>query len=116
MADNLRRALDAIPDEARKGDETVKSIVEGIELTERELLSAFDRYAIKKFDPMGEKFSHDLHEAMFEVPTGDAAPGTVVQVMEVGYTLHDRLLRPARVGVAKALPEAPPQEGVDTTA
>ena len=116
VADNLRRALDAIPEEARKADETVKSIVEGVELTERELLAAFDRYAIKKVDPLGEKFSVDFHEAMFEVPTGDAAPGTVVQVMEVGYTLHDRLLRPARVGVAKALPDAPQQEGVDTTA
>lgn len=116
VADNLRRALDAIPEETRKTDDTVKSIVEGVELTERELLAAFDRYAIKKVDPLGEKFNHDFHEAMFEVPTGDAAPGTVVQVMEVGYTLHDRLLRPARVGVAKALPEASQQEGVDTTA
>ena len=116
VADNLRRALDAIPEEARRGDDTVKSIVEGVELTERELLAAFDRYGIKKVDPMGEKFNHDFHEAMFEVPTADAAPGTVVQVMEIGYVLHDRLLRPARVGVAKALPEAPQTEGVDTTA
>lgn len=120
VADNLRRALEAIPEEVRTSDDTVKGIVEGIELIEREIAAAFDRASIKKIEPMGDKFNHDLHEAMFEVPTADAEPGTIVQVMEVGYVLNDRLLRPARVGVAKALPEAapdtPPQDGVDTTA
>lgn len=116
VADNLRRAIDAIPEESRHNDDAVRVIAEGIELTERELLAAFDRCGIMKVDPMGEKFDHTYHEAMFEVPTDDAAPGTVVQVMEVGYVLHDRLLRPARVGVAKAPSEPPPSEGADTTA
>jgi len=116
VADNLRRAIEAIPEDARRTDDTVKIVAEGIELTERELLAAFERCGIRKIDPMGERFNHDFHEAMFEVPTNDAPPGTVVQVMEVGYTLNDRLLRAARVGVAKALPEAPmPSEGIDTT-
>lgn len=116
VADNLRRAIDSIPDEAAQSDDTVKRIVDGLQMVERELAAAFERAGIKSVDPLGEKFTHEYHEAMFEVPTNDAPPGTVVQVMEIGYTLHDRLLRPARVGVAKALPGAAPQEGVDTTA
>ena len=92
--------------------------VEGVELTGRELLSALERHGIRKISPLGEKFNHDLHEALFEVPTSDAAPGTVVQVLEDGYVIHDRLLRAAKVGVAKALPGAGGNGGhkVDTTA
>lgn len=117
VADNLNRAVASIPEEIRETDETVKGIVEGLELVERELVSAFDRAGLKRIEPMGEKFDHEYHEAMFEVPTADSPPGTVVQVMEIGYTLHDRLLRPARVGVAKRHPdETPPREGVNTTA
>lgn len=116
VADNLRRAIDSIPEESAQSDDTVKGIVDGLQMVERELAAAFERAGIKSVDPLGEKFTHEYHEAMFEVPTNDSPPGTVVQVMEIGYTLHDRLLRPARVGVAKALPAAPPQEGVDTTA
>lgn len=117
VADNLNRALAAVPEGARD-DETVRAFVEGVELTGRELLAALERHGIRKISPLGEKFNHDLHEALFEVPTSDAAPGTVVQVLEDGYVIHDRLLRAAKVGVAKALPGAGGEGGhkVDTTA
>jgi molecular chaperone GrpE len=116
VADNLRRALESVPDELRHDDNAAQSLVQGVELTERALLAALERHGIKKLDPMGEKFNHDLHEAMFEVPTADAGPGTVVQVVEIGYTINDRLLRAARVGIAKALPEEGGEHVVDTTA
>ena len=101
IADNLRRALENVP-----ADESARSFVQGVELTERELLAALERYGIKKLDPQGERYNHDLHEALFEVPTADAPPGTVMQVIQPGYMIHDRLLRPARVGVAKAAPNS----------
>lgn len=104
VADNLRRALDALPAGLREADENVRALAEGVELTEKELLAALERHGIRRIAPLGEKFDHDRHEALFEVPTADAAPGTVVQVMEDGYMIHDRLLRAARVGVARALP------------
>ena len=119
VSDNLRRAMDAVPPELRESDDAAKAFLEGVELTERELLSTLERHGITRISPLGEKFNHDLHEALFEVPTNDADPGTVVQVMEEGYTIHDRLLRAARVGIAKALP-APggddDERKVDTTA
>ena len=104
VADNLRRALEAVPDDT--GDnEALGSLVGGIELTERELAAIFERHGVEKIDPAGDKFDHNLHEAMFEIPTADAEPGTVVQVLETGYVLNGRLLRAARVGIARALPE-----------
>jgi molecular chaperone GrpE len=117
VADNLRRAMDAVPDGLR-GDDSVKAFLEGVELTERELLSTLERHGIKRISPLGEKFNHDRHEALFEVPTGDADPGTVVQVVEDGYMIHDRLLRAARVGVAKAQPAPGGDDAhkLDTTA
>lgn len=117
VADNLHRALAAVPDGVRQ-DDGARSFVEGVELTGRELLAALERHGIRKISPLGEKFNHDLHEALFEVPTSDAAPGTVVQVLEDGYVIHDRLLRAAKVGVAKALPGAAGEGGhqLDTTA
>ena len=121
VADNLRRALEAVPGDAGE-NEALGSLVGGIELTERELAAIFERHGIERIDPAGEKFDHNLHEAMFEVPTADAEPGTVVQVFETGYVLNGRLLRAARVGIARALPEAPetvpetPAEDTDTTA
>lgn len=112
VADNLRRALDAIPDQGAEPDDARAGFVEGVRLTERELQSIMARQGIERIDPAGERFDHDWHEALFEVPTGDAPPGTVVQVIEAGYRLRDRLLRPARVGVAKAPPgPAPAAEG-----
>lgn len=101
VADNLRRALAAISPEAREMNADLKTIFTGVEMTERELLSIFERNNIKKVDPMGQKFDPNLHEVLFEADVPNAAPGVVVQVIEPGYILHERLLRPARVGVAK---------------
>ncbi len=117
VADNLRRAIESIPEDGDPDGAALVGFIEGIALTEKELLSALERHKIKKIDPMGEKFDPQLHEALFEIPTNDAASGTVMQVMESGYTIHDRLLRPAKVGIAKAAPaDMGPGEQVDTTA
>ncbi len=115
VADNLRRALEAAPEENEASDEAAKALADGVRLTEREITSAFDRHGIERIDPMGEKFNHDFHEAMFEMPSADAEPGTVVQVFEVGYVLNQRLLRAAKVAVAKATEEPTEHEHVDTT-
>ncbi len=112
VGDNLRRALDSIPADTDLGD-NAKTLVEGIEMTERELLNMLERHNIRKIDPMGEKFSHDLHQALFEIPDTGKEDGTIVQVMQVGYKIKDRLLRPAMVGVAKGSKQ-PPVEHVDT--
>lgn len=118
VGDNLHRALAAIPAALRDGDAETKSFIEGVEMTGRELLSVLERHGIVRISPLGEKFDHDRHEALFEVPTSDADPGTVVQVLEDGFMVHDRLLRPARVGVAKALADPGETEGhaIDTSA
>ena len=118
VGDNLHRALAAIPDALRAGDDATKSFIEGVDMTGRDLLSVLERHGIKRLSPLGEKFNHDQHEALFEVLTTEAAPGTVVQVVEDGFMIHDRLLRPARVGVAKAAPDEGESEGhaVDTSA
>jgi len=116
VPDNLRRTLDNLP--AGTGDDNPLQVFrEGLEMTERELLQAFEKAGIQKVDPLGEKFDHNYHEAMFEVPTADQPSGVVVQVIQPGYTLNGRLLRPARVGVTRA-PESdnPDQPRVDTQA
>ncbi len=100
-ADNLRRALASLP-EAEVGDERTRSLLAGVAATERELLSVFERHGIRRIDPLGERFDHNLHQAIFEVEHGDRPPGTIVEVLQPGYLLHDRLLRPAMVGVAKS--------------
>jgi molecular chaperone GrpE len=100
VADNLRRALEAVPEELR-GDEKLAGLLSGVEMTERELLNAFAKNGIERVDPLGEKLDPNWHEAMFEIPDAEKPAGTVVQVMEVGYRLQDRLLRPARVGVSR---------------
>ena len=102
-------------------NEALGSLVGGIELTERELAAILQRHGVERIDPAGEKFDHNLHEAMFEIPTADAEPGTVVQVIQTGYVLNGRLLRAAQVGIARALPEpdpdtATPAADTDTTA
>ncbi|HUH84118.1 MAG TPA: nucleotide exchange factor GrpE [Stellaceae bacterium] len=99
VADNLRRALDSVP--KGEGGEPMRGLLEGVAATERELLAAFERHGIRRVDPSGERFDHNLHQAMFEVESGQT-PGTIVQVLQPGYVMHDRLLRPALVGVAKA--------------
>lgn len=102
VADNLRRAIEAIPVERTHEDHDLRMLYEGVELVERDLLSAFERHGIKRVDPIGQKFDPNLHQAMFEVENADTQPGTVVECMAPGYTIHDRLLRAAMVGVAKA--------------
>ena len=107
VGDNMRRAIDAAPEGSGEGDDALASLVQGVEMTERELLATFERHGIKAIEPLGEKFDHNLHQAMFEVPGNDTAPGTVVQVIQAGYVIGERLLRPAMVGVSKAADAAP---------
>jgi molecular chaperone GrpE len=102
IADSLQRALDAVPAETRESaDPMLKALIEGVVLTERSLLSALEKNGVKKFDPSGEKFDPNFQQAMYEVPDPSVPPGTVVQVVQAGYTIGDRVLRPALVGVAK---------------
>jgi molecular chaperone GrpE len=109
VSDNLHRALEAIPAAALAADEALKNLHDGVSATERQLDATLERQQVKRVWPMGEKFDANLHQAMFEVPTAEQAPGTVVQVMQAGYLIHDRLLRPALVGVAKQpAGDAPP--------
>jgi molecular chaperone GrpE len=103
-ADNLRRALESLP-EARAKDERTRSLIAGVAATERELLGVFERHGIKRIDPKGECFDHNLHQAIFETERPDQPSGSVVEVLQPGYVLHDRLLRPAMVGVAKGGPK-----------
>ncbi len=110
VSDNLTRALESVPDEARESEQ-VKPLVEGIELTQRTLASCFERQKILKVAPApGDKFDHNLHQAMFETETDQQDPGTVMQVMQAGYRIADRLLRPAMVGVAKKPAAAPVEQ------
>ena len=101
VADNLRRALDAISEQALADDEALRNLHEGVLNTERQLEQILERQSIVRIWPMGERFDSNLHQAMFEIAGSGQAPGTVVQVLQAGYKLHERLLRPARVGVAK---------------
>jgi molecular chaperone GrpE len=115
IADNLQRALDAVPAEAREtADPGLKALIEGVELTERSLLNALEKNGVKKFDPTGGKFDPNFQQAMFEVPDPSVPSGTVVQVVQAGYMIGERILRPALVGVAKggakAAPAAAPSE------
>src|SRR3954454_5034780 len=98
--DNLRRALDAMP-EAELSDPRAKNLRDGVAATERELLAAFERHGLKRIDPKGEPFDHNFHQAVFEAERPDVPTGTIVEVLQPGYVQHDRLLRPAMVGVAK---------------
>ncbi|QLC21115.1 nucleotide exchange factor GrpE [Parasphingopyxis sp. CP4] len=100
VADNLERALDAIPDELRE-DEKFKGLVAGLEATGREIVTIFAKHGIEPVEAIGEELDPNRHQAMVEIPTDDAEPGTIVQQMQRGYVIKDRLLRPALVGVAK---------------
>jgi len=101
VSDNLSRALQHVPEEKRGESEFLKSLAEGVEMTLKGLLDTFERHGIRKLSPHGERFDPHFHQAMFEVPTNEAPAGTVVEVMADGYTHHDRVLRPAMVGVSK---------------
>jgi molecular chaperone GrpE len=109
VADNIRRALDAVPAEARAhANAGMKALVDGVELTERELLKALEKNGVRQFTPHGEKFDPNVHQAMFEVPDPSVPAGSIVQVMQPGYMIGERVLRPALVAVAKGGPKAPP--------
>ena len=102
IADNLQRALDAVPAEAKaNADPGLKALIEGVELTERSLLNTLEKNGVKKFDPAGEKFDPNFQQAMYEVPDPSVPAGTVVQVVQAGYTIGERVLRPALVAVSK---------------
>jgi molecular chaperone GrpE len=118
VADNLGRALASVPQEARETDEAVRNLMLGVEMTQRSLLTALEKHKVRRVAPQkGDRFDPNLHQAMFEVPTDQQAPGTIAEVMQAGYVLADRLLRPALVGVAKAANgQAQPAAKVDTTA
>ena len=121
VADNFDRALSHVPAELRESAESgAKALVDGVELTGRELLKTLEKHGVKKLSPLGEKFDPNLHQAMFEIPNDAVPAGTVLQVMQDGFAIGGRVLRPALVGVAKGGPkaaaapaEAP--EGVDKT-
>jgi molecular chaperone GrpE len=103
VADSLSRALAAVPEEERAIiDDVMKKFLDGIEMTERELLNVFQRHNIRKLETIGQKFDPNYHQAMFEVPTSERPPGTVMQEVQSGYAVGERCLRPALVGVAKA--------------
>ncbi len=109
IADNLQRALDAVPAETRElADPMLKTLIEGVVLTERSLLSALEKNGVKKFDPTGEKFNPNFQQAMYEVPDPSVPAGTVVQVVQAGYMIGERVLRPALVGVSKGGAKAAP--------
>ena len=111
VADNMERALKALDDEIRaKADAGVQALLDGVELTERELIKVMEKHGVRRLEPAGQKFDPNLHQAMLEVPDPSVPSGTVVQVMQPGYTIGERVLRPALVGIAKGGPKAPPGE------
>src|SRR5947209_4765255 len=117
VADNMDRALQALDDELReKADTGVKALLDGVELTERELLKALEKHGVQKIDPKGQKFDPHRHQAMFEVPDETVPSGTVVQVVQAGYTIGERVLRPAMVGIAKGGPKAASAASPDSEA
>jgi molecular chaperone GrpE len=102
VADNMRRALDAVTPELRATADTgAKALIEGVELTERELLKVLEKHGVKKLEPLGAKFDPNLHQAMYEVPDPSVPAGTVAQVVQAGFTIGERVLRPALVAVTK---------------
>ena len=113
VSDNLQRALAAVPEQAdTAADNGLKTLVEGVELTERAMLSTLERHGVRKLEPMGQKFDPNFHQAMYEVPNAEVPSNTVVDVVQPGYVIGDRMLRPAMVGVAKGGPkEAAPVAG-----
>ena len=107
VVDNISRALEAVPEADRAGlDERTRGLVEGIELTQRDMLKTLERHGVKMISPLGERFDPNLHQAMFEAPDASVPNGTVVQVLQVGFTIADRVLRPALVGVSRGGPKA----------
>lgn len=109
VADNMHRAMQALDDELRaNADDAVKALLDGVELTERELMNVLEKHGVKKLEPLGQKFDPNRHQAMFEMADASVPSGTVVQVMQAGYTIGERVLRPALVAVSKGGAKAPP--------
>jgi molecular chaperone GrpE len=109
VADNMHRALDALDTGLReKADDALKALLDGVELTERELINALEKHGVKRLEPLGQKFDPNRHQAMYEIEDASAPSGSVVQVMQSGYLIGDRVLRPALVAVSKGGPKAPP--------
>src|SRR5690606_4919642 len=106
VADNLRRALDAIPADQVESNPGLKSLMEGVEMTERGLLGALERHGVRKLDTAGQPFDPNVHQAMFEVENAEVPSNTVIQVIQDGYMIGERVLRPAMVGVSKGGPRA----------
>lgn len=104
VSDNLRRAIDAIPADVRENaDAGLSTLIEGVEMTERSMLSTLERHGVRKLEPVGQKFDPNFHQAMFEIPNTEVPNNTVVQVVQDGYSIGERILRPAMVGVAKGV-------------
>ena len=113
VADNMRRGIESVPQEQRaSADGALKTLPEGVELTERDLLKTLEKYGIKQIDPQGQRFDPNLHQAMFEVEDTSVTTGTVVQVVQAGFVIGERVLRPALVGVSTG----GPKPGIDTSA
>lgn len=104
-ADNLHRALENVPETAKSGDVALNTLIEGVELTARELVKTMERHGVRKIDPQGEKFDPNLHQAMFEAPDATAPKGMVSKVVQIGYKIGERVLRPALVGVSAGAPK-----------
>ena len=117
VVDNLRRAMETVTAEQRSGDAKLEQFAQGIELTEREFMSILERNGVKRVAPAGQPFDHNLHQAIAQAESAEHAPGTVMQVVQAGYTLHGGILRPALVVVAKPPTQSPqPGASLDTTA
>lgn len=115
--DNFKRAIDSIPDDLKQaGDDRINNLLTGLEAMQRQLLQTLDKNGVKKLEPRDEPFNPHFHEVMFEVPGTGKPAGTIIQLVDPGYVLHDRLLRPARVGVAKDEGQGGPTHSVDTQA
>ena len=118
VSDNLHRALEAVGEDVKELDETVKNLVVGVQMVEKEMLDVFEKHGVTKLQPIGEKFNHDFHQAMYEVEDSGQPTGTIVELLQPGYVMHDRLLRPAMVAVAKDTSEelSDKPDSVDTSA
>ena len=115
VADNMERAMKALDDELRdKAEAGVKALLDGVELTERELIKVMEKHGVRRIEPQGQKFDPNLHQAMLEIPDPSVPAGTVVQIMQPGYTIGERVLRPAMVGISKGGPK--PQAATEAPA
>ena len=114
VADNLRRAIETIPEESRnEGNAGLNALIEGVEMTERAMMQGLEKHGVKKISPLNEKFDPNLHQAMFEIPNADVPNNTVLNVVQEGFVIGNRCLRPAMVGVSKGGPKAPKPEAAE---